>query len=95
MYYSTNYYNTLYAQMLDMVKPERKTAISLMDLKRERTMCDVFFDAFVNVDKYLEHEAADPFSVVKVPPASRLLRLQFFWCEYINLVFDALVAKLC
>ena len=63
-------------QMLDMVKPERKTAISLMDVKRERTMCDVFFDAFVNVDKYLEHEGADPFSVVKVPLASRLLRLR-------------------
>lgn len=61
--------------MLDMVKPERKTAISLMDLKRERTMCDVFFDAFINVDKYLEHEAADPFSVVKVPKPSSFLTI--------------------
>ncbi|KAI5613409.1 serine/threonine-protein phosphatase 2A regulatory subunit B'' subunit alpha isoform X2, partial [Silurus asotus] len=38
--------------------------ITLRDLKRCR-MAHIFFDTFFNLDKYLDHEQRDPFSVQK------------------------------
>lgn len=29
-------------------------------------MSHIFFDTFFNIDKYLDHEQRDPFSVVRV-----------------------------
>lgn len=39
--------------------------ITLRDLKRCK-LSHIFFDTFFNIDKYLDHEQRDPFSVVRV-----------------------------
>ncbi|XP_014345705.1 serine/threonine-protein phosphatase 2A regulatory subunit B'' subunit beta isoform X1 [Latimeria chalumnae] len=49
-------------QMLDLVKPEHEGKITLHDLKKCK-MANIFFDAFFNIQKYLDHEQKDPFSV--------------------------------
>lgn len=51
-------------QMLDLVKPEVEGRITLRDLKRCK-MSHIFFDTFFNIEKYLNHEQRDPFSVVR------------------------------
>ncbi|CAL8267360.1 unnamed protein product [Lota lota] len=51
-------------QMLDLVKPEVEGHITLRDLKRCK-LGHVFFDTFFNIEKYLNHEQRDPFSVVR------------------------------
>jgi serine/threonine-protein phosphatase 2A regulatory subunit B'' len=48
-------------QMLDMIKPQERTKISLADLKR-CSMTPIFFDTFFNLEKYLDHEQRDPFA---------------------------------
>uniref|UniRef100_UPI00398F8932 serine/threonine-protein phosphatase 2A regulatory subunit B'' subunit beta isoform X2 n=1 Tax=Pristiophorus japonicus TaxID=55135 RepID=UPI00398F8932 len=49
-------------QLLDLVKPECEGKITLHDLKKCK-MANVFFDTLFNIDKYLEHEQKDPFSM--------------------------------
>lgn len=39
--------------------------ITLRDLKRCK-LSHIFFDTFFNIEKYLEHEQKDPFSVIRV-----------------------------
>lgn len=39
--------------------------ITLSDLKRCR-MAHLFYDTFINLEKYLDHEQRDPFTVQKV-----------------------------
>ncbi|KAG7467082.1 hypothetical protein MATL_G00149540 [Megalops atlanticus] len=51
-------------QMLDLVKPEIPGKITLHDLKRCK-LSHIFFDTFFNIEKYLDHEQKDPFSVVR------------------------------
>ncbi|XP_031442779.1 serine/threonine-protein phosphatase 2A regulatory subunit B'' subunit beta isoform X4 [Clupea harengus] len=51
-------------QMLDLVRPEVEGKITLRDLKRCK-LSHIFFDTFFNIDKYLDHEQRDPFSVVR------------------------------
>jgi serine/threonine-protein phosphatase 2A regulatory subunit B'' len=46
---------------LDLVKPEENGKIRLKDLKQCK-MTNVFFDTFINLEKYLEYEQRDPFS---------------------------------
>ncbi|KAI8129199.1 hypothetical protein FF38_13090 [Lucilia cuprina] len=48
-------------QMLDMIKPKRRDAVTLSDLKNCK-MTHVFFDTFFNLEKYLDHEQRDPFA---------------------------------
>uniref|UniRef100_A0A915ITF2 EF-hand domain-containing protein n=1 Tax=Romanomermis culicivorax TaxID=13658 RepID=A0A915ITF2_ROMCU len=48
-------FNDVLCQMLDILKPTQNGCISLRDLKRSK-MTSVFFDTFINVEKYLEHE---------------------------------------
>ncbi|XP_053403494.1 serine/threonine-protein phosphatase 2A regulatory subunit B'' subunit beta-like isoform X1 [Mercenaria mercenaria] len=48
-------------QMLDLVQPESRLQITLKDLKRCK-MTNIFFDTFMNLDKFLEHEQRDPFA---------------------------------
>eukprot|EP00118_Oscarella_pearsei_P004046 m.16801 g.16801 ORF g.16801 m.16801 type:complete len:586 (+) comp27150_c0_seq1:158-1915(+) len=48
-------------QILDMVKPRIPNQIGLRDIKRTQVAC-VFFNTFVNVEKYLEYEQRDPFA---------------------------------
>ncbi|XP_035267950.1 serine/threonine-protein phosphatase 2A regulatory subunit B'' subunit alpha-like isoform X2 [Anguilla anguilla] len=57
-------FNDLLCQMLDLVKPECQGKITLSDLKRCR-MAHVFYDTFINLEKYLDHEQRDPFTVQK------------------------------
>ena len=52
-------------QMLDMVQPKEEGRIRLQDLK-SCSLTPIFFDTFINLDKYLEHEQKDPFSSVRV-----------------------------
>ncbi|XP_008280589.1 serine/threonine-protein phosphatase 2A regulatory subunit B'' subunit beta isoform X1 [Stegastes partitus] len=51
-------------QMLDLVKPEVEGKVTLRDLKRCK-LSHIFFDTFFNIEKYLEHEQKDPFSVIR------------------------------
>uniref|UniRef100_A0A8C6NWP6 Protein phosphatase 2 regulatory subunit B''beta n=1 Tax=Nothobranchius furzeri TaxID=105023 RepID=A0A8C6NWP6_NOTFU len=51
-------------QMLDLVKPEVEGKITLRDLKRCK-MAHIFYDTFFNIEKYLDHEQRDPFSVIR------------------------------
>ncbi|XP_040912790.1 serine/threonine-protein phosphatase 2A regulatory subunit B'' subunit beta isoform X1 [Toxotes jaculatrix] len=51
-------------QMLDLVKPEVEGKITLRDLKRCK-LAHIFFDTFFNIEKYLDHEQKDPFSVIR------------------------------
>ncbi|CAN0084273.1 unnamed protein product [Lampetra fluviatilis] len=77
-------------QMLDLVKPQVEGKITLKDLKRCR-MAYVFYDTFFNLEKYLEHEQKDPFSVQKeadgeVPESSD-------WDRYAAEEYEILVAE--
>lgn len=45
-------------QILDLVNPKEKNKISLSDLKRTK-MATIFFDTFINLEKYLEHESRE------------------------------------
>jgi len=54
--------------MLDMIKPKEPNRIRLSDLKNVGQMAAYFFDTFMNVDKYLEHEQRDPNAAIKVCP---------------------------
>jgi len=51
--------------MLDMVQPREEGRIRLQDLKC-CSLTPIFFDTFINLDKYLEHEQKDPFSGIRV-----------------------------
>nr|XP_021143325.1 serine/threonine-protein phosphatase 2A regulatory subunit B'' subunit beta isoform X3 [Columba livia] len=51
-------------QMLDLVKPQYEGKITLHDLKRCK-LTDVFFDTFFNIEKYLDHEQKDQFSMLR------------------------------
>ena len=51
--------------MLDMVQPKEEGRIRLQDLK-SCSLTPIFFDTFINLDKYLEHEQKDPFSNIRV-----------------------------
>ncbi|XP_052104498.1 serine/threonine-protein phosphatase 2A regulatory subunit B'' subunit beta-like isoform X2 [Mytilus californianus] len=48
-------------QMLDLVRPKDQERITLADLKNCK-MTHIFFDTFINLDKFLDHEQRDPFS---------------------------------
>uniref|UniRef100_A0A8C3TTP9 EF-hand domain-containing protein n=1 Tax=Catharus ustulatus TaxID=91951 RepID=A0A8C3TTP9_CATUS len=51
-------------QMLDLVKPQHEGKITLHDLKRCK-LTNVFFDTFFNIEKYLDHEQKDQFSMLR------------------------------
>lgn len=51
--------------MLDMVKPRLDNRVALADLKACR-LCHIFFDTFLNLPKYLDHEQRDPFNNLRV-----------------------------
>ncbi|CAF0791931.1 unnamed protein product, partial [Brachionus calyciflorus] len=57
-------FNDLLCQMLDLVKPQENGKIRLKDLKQCK-MANVFFDTFINLEKYLEYEQRDPFANMK------------------------------
>ncbi|NXY05512.1 P2R3B phosphatase, partial [Pteruthius melanotis] len=51
-------------QMLDLVKPQHEGKITLHDLKQCK-LTNVFFDTFFNIEKYLDHEQKDQFSMLR------------------------------
>lgn len=77
-------------QMLDLVKPEVEGKITLRDLKRCK-MSHIFFDTFFNIEKYLDHEQKDPFSVIREMETES----QEFsdWEKYAAEEYDILVAE--
>ncbi|XP_063315577.1 serine/threonine-protein phosphatase 2A regulatory subunit B'' subunit beta-like isoform X3 [Pelobates fuscus] len=52
-------------QMLDLVKPQCEGKITLQDLKKCK-QAHLFYDTYLNLEKYLDHEQKDPFSVLRV-----------------------------
>ncbi|XP_063353419.1 serine/threonine-protein phosphatase 2A regulatory subunit B'' subunit beta isoform X1 [Pelmatolapia mariae] len=77
-------------QMLDLVKPEVEGKITLRDLKRCK-MAHIFFDTFFNIEKYLDHEQKDPFSVIReVETDGQELSN---WEKYAAEEYDILVAE--
>ncbi|KAK5890216.1 hypothetical protein CesoFtcFv8_013762 [Champsocephalus esox] len=77
-------------QMLDLVKPEVDGKITLRDLKRCK-LSHIFFDTFFNIEKYLDHEQKDPFSVIREMETEN----QEFsdWEKYAAEEYDILVAE--
>lgn len=51
-------------KILDLVKPSEEGKIRLKDLKKCK-LTNVFFDTFINLEKYLEYEQRDPFSNIR------------------------------
>ncbi|XP_042724178.1 serine/threonine-protein phosphatase 2A regulatory subunit B'' subunit beta isoform X1 [Lagopus leucura] len=77
-------------QMLDLVKPQCEGKITLHDLKRCK-LTNVFFDTFFNIEKYLDHEQKDQFSILREsegesPEVSD-------WEKYAAEEYDILVAE--
>lgn len=77
-------------QMLDLVKPEAEGKITLRDLKRCK-LSHIFFDTFFNIEKYLEHEQKDPFSVIREVEADG--QEVSDWEKYAAEEYDILVAE--
>ncbi|MBN3295747.1 P2R3B phosphatase, partial [Amia calva] len=77
-------------QMLDLVKPESEGKITLHDLKRCK-LSHTFFDTFFNIEKYLDHEQKDPFSVVR--DAETEGQEMSDWEKYAAEEYDILVAE--
>uniref|UniRef100_A0A2D4HCF6 EF-hand domain-containing protein n=1 Tax=Micrurus lemniscatus lemniscatus TaxID=129467 RepID=A0A2D4HCF6_MICLE len=77
-------------QMLDLVKPENEGKITLHDLKR-CGMANVFFDTFFNIEKYLDHEQKDQFSVLRGTENEN--QDMSDWEKYAAEEYDVLVAE--
>ncbi|XP_070978764.1 serine/threonine-protein phosphatase 2A regulatory subunit B'' subunit beta isoform X5 [Oncorhynchus clarkii lewisi] len=77
-------------QMLDLVKPEVEGKITLRDLKQCK-LSHIFYDTFFNIEKYLDHEQKDPFSVVR--EAETEGQEISDWEKYAAEEYDILVAE--
>ncbi|XP_029980271.1 serine/threonine-protein phosphatase 2A regulatory subunit B'' subunit beta isoform X1 [Sphaeramia orbicularis] len=77
-------------QMLDLIKPEVEGKITLRDLKRCK-LSHIFFDTFFNIEKYLDHEQKDPFSVIREVEADG--QEMSDWEKYAAEEYDILVAE--
>ncbi|XP_047456473.1 serine/threonine-protein phosphatase 2A regulatory subunit B'' subunit beta isoform X2 [Mugil cephalus] len=77
-------------QMLDLVKPEVEGKITLRDLKRCK-LSHIFFDTFFNIEKYLDHEQKDPFSVIREAETDG--QEVSDWEKYAAEEYDILVAE--
>ncbi|XP_044288899.1 serine/threonine-protein phosphatase 2A regulatory subunit B'' subunit beta isoform X1 [Varanus komodoensis] len=77
-------------QMLDLVKPECEGKITLRDLKKCK-MANVFFDTFFNIEKYLDHEQKDQFSMLR--GAENENQEMTDWEKYAAEEYDVLVAE--
>lgn len=78
----------LLCQILDLVKPRENGKIRLKDLKQCK-LTNVFFDTFINLEKYLEYEQRDPFANLKDYDGPELSDWQKYAAEeYENLVSE-------
>lgn len=79
-------------QMLDMIKPAKPDCISLSDLKKSQ-MADLFFDTFLNVEKYLNHEQKDPFANFFNEQENIAKSKKTDWDRYAAEEYEVLVAE--
>ncbi|XP_071837984.1 serine/threonine-protein phosphatase 2A regulatory subunit B'' subunit beta-like isoform X2 [Apostichopus japonicus] len=77
-------------QMLDLVKPSCPDKISLCDLKSCK-LAYIFFDTFINMDKFLEHEQRDPFASTRDPNSEEPEMTD--WEKYAAEEYEILVAE--
>uniref|UniRef100_A0A674IBL5 EF-hand domain-containing protein n=1 Tax=Terrapene triunguis TaxID=2587831 RepID=A0A674IBL5_9SAUR len=77
-------------QMLDLVKPQCDEKITLHDLKKCK-LANVFFDTFFNIEKYLDHEQKDQFSMLR--DAENESQEISDWEKYAAEEYDILVAE--
>ncbi|XP_078514339.1 serine/threonine-protein phosphatase 2A regulatory subunit B'' subunit beta isoform X2 [Lissotriton helveticus] len=77
-------------QVLDLVKPQEEGKITLKDLKKCK-QANLFFDTFFNLEKYLDHEQKDPFSVFRVNESDAQDISD--WERYAAEEYDILVAE--
>lgn len=77
-------------QVLDLVKPQEEGKITLHDLKKCK-QANLFFDTFFNLEKYLDHEQKDPFSVFRVNESDAQDISD--WERYAGEEYDILVAE--
>ncbi|XP_006638957.2 serine/threonine-protein phosphatase 2A regulatory subunit B'' subunit beta isoform X1 [Lepisosteus oculatus] len=77
-------------QMLDLVKPKTEGKITLHDLKKCK-LSHLFFDTFFNIEKYLDHEQKDPFSVIRDGEGE--VQDVSDWEKYAAEEYDSLVAE--
>jgi len=76
-------------QILDLVNPKEKNKISLSDLKRTK-MATIFFDTFINLEKYLEHESREFVSARDVVQDGVVVS---DWDRYASEEYEALVSE--
>jgi serine/threonine-protein phosphatase 2A regulatory subunit B'' len=72
-------------QVIDMINPKSDAIITLNELKHCK-MAPVFFNTFVNVDKYLDYEQRDPVANNKAQEMSD-------WEKYAAEQYDMLIAE--
>ncbi|KAJ8031254.1 Serine/threonine-protein phosphatase 2A regulatory subunit B'' subunit alpha [Holothuria leucospilota] len=77
-------------QMLDLVKPSCGDKISLCDLKSCK-LAYIFYDTFINLDKFLEHEQRDPFASTRDPNSEEPELTD--WEKYAVEEYEILVAE--
>lgn len=81
-------FNDLLCQMLDLVKPKESGKIRLKDLKQCK-MANIFFDTFINLEKYLDYEQKDPFANIRDLDGPE----QSDWDKYAAYEYENLVSE--
>lgn len=82
-------FNDSACQILDLVNPKEKNKISLSDLKRTK-MATIFFDTFINLEKYLEHESREFVSTRDVVQDGVVIS---DWDRYASEEYESLVTE--
>lgn len=76
-------------QILDLINPKEKNKISLSDLKRTK-LATIFFDTFINLEKYLEHESRE---FVSTRDCIQNGRVVTDWDRYASEAYESLVTE--
>lgn len=76
-------------QILDLVNPKEKNKIALSDLKRTK-MATIFFDTFINLEKYLEHESREFVSTRDIVQDGVVIS---DWDRYASEEYESLVSE--
>ncbi|XP_002166391.3 serine/threonine-protein phosphatase 2A regulatory subunit B'' subunit beta isoform X1 [Hydra vulgaris] len=80
-------FNDCLCQILDLVKPEKDSMITLRDIKKCK-LASVFYNTFFNFNKWLEHEQKDPIQLSKIAGQSDSV-----WDQYVITEYELLVAE--
>lgn len=76
-------------QVLDLVNPRERNKITLHDLKRTK-MATIFFDTFINLEKYLEHESREFVSTRDIVQDGQIVS---DWHRYASEEYENLVTE--